>query len=91
MGSLNEEEKPMDVRAIVLEQIRIVAKENNKTLAPLTDQLPLIESGLDSLCIAILVANLEDQLGFDPFSAGDDLEVPNTLGDLIRAYENAAA
>ena len=81
----------MNVRTIILEQIRVIAEENNKSLAPLTDELLLLESGLDSLCIAILVANLEDELGVDPFSSGDNLEIPSTLGDLIRAYENVAA
>jgi acyl carrier protein len=47
----------------------------------------LLEPGLDSLCIAVLVANREDELGVDPF--GNDVEVPLTLGDLIRVYENA--
>ena len=48
-------------------------------------------SGLDSLCIAILVANLEDELELDPFAAGDEVAIPVTLGDFIRLYENAAA
>ena len=47
----------------------------------------LLEPGLDSLCIALLVANLDDELGVDPF--GDDVEVPLTFGDLVRVYENA--
>ena len=31
------------------------------------DDLVLLDSGLDSLCFAILVARLEDELGVDPF------------------------
>ena len=45
---------------------------------------------LDSLGFAILVARLEDTLGFDPFTASDDVYFPVTLGDFIRVYENAA-
>ena len=41
----------------------------NKTLAVLSDDLPLMESGLDSLCIAVLVASLDDELELDPFSS----------------------
>jgi acyl carrier protein len=60
------------------------------TLAPLSDDMNLLDSGLDSLCFAILVARLEDTLGVDPFTASDDVTFPVTLGDLVQAYENAA-
>jgi aryl carrier-like protein len=79
----------MDVREVILEQIRQVAAEQGKKLAPLTDETLLLESGLDSLCVAILVANLEDQLGIDPFSMGDDAVLPVTIGEFIEVYQNA--
>jgi hypothetical protein len=60
-------------------------------LEPLSDGLPLLESGLDSLCIAVLVANLDDQLELDPFSVEGDVVFPVTLGDFIKLYEHAAA
>jgi acyl carrier protein len=66
-----------------------IADEQRKKLAPLTDDLNLLESGLDSLCFAILVARLEDELGCDPFTASDDIHYPVTLGEFIRFYENA--
>ena len=56
----------------------------------LQDDLVLLDSGLDSLCFAILVARLEDTLGVDPFSASDNVSFPVTLGDFVKAYENAA-
>jgi acyl carrier protein len=68
-----------------------VAEEQHKTLAPLSDELGLLETGLDSLCFAIIVARLEDRLGLDPFSVDDEIEFPVTFGDFIRLYENAAA
>jgi len=77
------------IRSAVLEQVRQVAQQQGKRLAPLTDSLPLLESGLDSLCIAILVAQLEDETGLDPFSAGH-VSIPVTLGDFIRLYERTA-
>jgi len=87
----SEQEKTvMSVRSEVLSQFRQVAKEQNKKLAPLSDDLVLLESGLDSLCVAIIVTRLEDTLGVDPFSAAEDAEFPATLGDFIRFYENAA-
>ena len=80
----------MSIRSTVISEVEQIAAENKKGLAPLTDQLVLLDSGLDSLAIAILVARLEETLGFDPFSESDDVSYPVTLGDFIRSYENAA-
>jgi hypothetical protein len=71
-------------------QFRLVAREQDKRLAPLSDDLPLLDSGLDSLCFAILVTRLEDALGVDPFTTSEDASFPVTLGDFINFYENAA-
>jgi hypothetical protein len=57
----------MSVRDAVIAQVKIVAEQQRKTLQSLTDDMPLVGSGLDSLCIALVVANLEDELGVDPF------------------------
>ena len=81
----------MSVRLTILSQIEQVAREQGKALRPLSGDLLLLESGLDSLCFAILVARLEDKLGHDPFSVSDDVEFPVTLGEFIGAYEHAAA
>lgn len=80
----------MSVRTVILEQIIQVADQQRKMLAPLRDDLLLLESGLDSLCIAIVVANLDDELGLDPLSAAEDVAFPVTVGDFVRLYENAA-
>jgi acyl carrier protein len=77
----------MSIRDLVLQEIRNVAAEQDKTLPPLTDELALLESGLDSLCFAILVSRLEDATGRDPFSAAKASEFPHTIGDLIAFYE----
>jgi acyl carrier protein len=81
----------MSTRTIILSQIQQVAAEQKKTLAPLTDDLSLLDSGLDSLCFAILVARLEDVIGVDPFTTSDDVKFPNTVGELIAFYEHVAA
>lgn len=79
----------MDVRSEVTAQFKQVAKEQDKRLAPLTDNLSLLDSGLDSLCFAIVVARLENSLGVDPFSEDEDARFPVTFGDFVRFYENA--
>lgn len=80
----------MHVKSAVISAIQQVADENRKSLPPLTDDLILLDSGLDSLALAILVVRLEETLGFDPFTESDDMFYPVTLGDFIRFYENAA-
>jgi acyl carrier protein len=80
----------MSVRSEVIAQVQQVAKEQGKLLAPLTDDLALLDSGLDSMCFAIIVARLEDVLGTDPFSTAQDNGFPVTLGEFIQFYENAA-
>lgn len=80
-----------EIRNTILQQIAIVAGQQKKTLAPLKDDLPLADTGLDSLCIAILVAALDDELDIDPFSGTNAVSFPVSLGDFIRLYERAAA
>ena len=80
----------MSVKATVISEIQRIAKDDRKSLPPLTDDLALLDSGLDSLAIAILVARLEETVGFDPFTESDDTAYPVTLGDFIRFYEHAA-
>ena len=79
----------MTTRSTILTHIRDVAAQQGKTLAPLSDDLPLLESGLDSLCFAILVARLEDALGADPFTTSLSQRFPRTIGDLIALYDEA--
>jgi acyl carrier protein len=80
----------MTVRSEIITQFKQVALEQDKRLAPLTDSLELLTSGLDSLCFAILVSRLEDRLGVDPFTASEDALFPVTFGDFVSFYENAA-
>jgi acyl carrier protein len=80
----------MTTKLTIESEIQKVASEQSVKLAPLSDDLNLLDSGLDSLCFAILVARLEDSLGVDPFTASDDVTFPVTLGDFVQAYENAA-
>lgn len=81
----------MDIRATIITCIVQIAEQQRKTLAPLTDELPLLESGLDSLCIAVLVATLDDKFGYDPFAGEEEIVFPVTVGDFISLYENATA
>jgi hypothetical protein len=68
----------MSLRSTISGQMKAVASDQDKQLAPLSDDLVLLESGLDSLGFAILVARLEDVLGFDPFTISSDAYYPVT-------------
>lgn len=80
----------MTIRAEIVNQFTQVAEEQGNRLAPLNDNLPLLETGLDSLCFAIVVARLEGALGADPFSSSEDVMFPVTFGDFVRLYEDVA-
>jgi acyl carrier protein len=79
----------MNVRSEILDQFQQVAQEQDKRLGPLSDELPLLNLGLDSLSFAIIVSRLETVLGVDPFSENEEAPFPVKLGEFIRFYENA--
>jgi acyl carrier protein len=79
----------MMLRDLVVAHMNRIAAEQRLSLAPLTDDLILLDSGLDSLGFAILAARLEDELGVDPFAEGEGVKVPVTLRDFVQTYENA--
>jgi acyl carrier protein len=79
----------VSVRDEVTGLFQSVADEQGLKLAPLSDGLPLLETGLDSLSFAIIVARLEESLGVDPFSAAEGVRFPASVGDFIQLYEDA--
>jgi acyl carrier protein len=80
----------MPVREVVAAIFTDVAAEQSVRLPPLTDDVAMLDLELDSLCLAIIVARLESSLGCDPFSAADELAFPETFGEFVAIYENAA-
>ena len=80
----------MSLKLTIMSQMEEIAREHGKILAPLRDDMVLLDSGLDSLGFAVLVARLEDRLGIDPFTASEDAMFPVTFGDFVKVYENGA-
>jgi acyl carrier protein len=78
----------MSVRSTICTQFERVAVAQCKKLAPLSDDLRLVNSGLDSLSLALIVAQLEEALGFDPFDTDAAITFPVTFGDFVRLYES---
>jgi len=81
----------MSVRSVITSQFGQVALEQKRQLARLTDDLKLLDSGLDSLSFALIVMRLEEAFGFDPFDMVEDMKFPVTFGDFLKLYENHSA
>jgi hypothetical protein len=81
----------MNMKNKVITIIRELAAESGwKIVSDLNDQTVLLESGLDSLGFAILVARLEEELQYDPFTMIDEPVYPRTLGEFVAVYERYA-
>ena len=78
----------MSLRSTITAQFEQVALEQKRKLARLSDDLKLLESGLDSLSFALIVARLEDAVGFDPFDTDEEMRFPVSFGDFVRLYDN---
>lgn len=76
----------MSLRPTIISVFEEVAREQKRKLSPLSDDLKLLQSGLDSLSFALIVARLEDSLNVDPFDSVDSF--PVTFGDFVKLYEN---
>jgi len=79
----------MSLKKIIEETyIEVLEQTDSKLLVPeLKDDVVLLESGLDSLGFAILVATLEEKLEFDPFTIMDEPLYPSTFAEFVEIYE----
>jgi len=76
----------------ILSAMSVVATNTSSNLIQnINDNTILLESGLDSLGFAILVAQLEEDLGYDPFSMMAEPVYPRTFGELVEIYERFSA
>ena len=68
-----------------------IASENGVELnSHIESGTVLLECGLDSLGFAILIARLEEELGYDPFTMMDEPVYPQTFGQLVEIYQRFA-
>lgn len=79
------------MRTRIIEIMREIADESGAgELADINDDTILLDSGLDSMGFAILVARLEEELGYDPFTMMDVPVYPRTLGEFVAIYQRYA-
>ncbi len=65
-----------------------IASENDVEInTNIASETVLLESGLDSLGFAILIARLEEELGYDPFTIMEEPVYPQTFGQLVEIYQ----
>ncbi len=76
----------------IRETIHVKLKEALNKRGVVTDgdlsgDLVLLQSGLDSMGFAVLVTQLEVDLGYDPFVLMEEPVYPRTLKDFVDMYE----
>jgi hypothetical protein len=73
----------MPARVTITSLFEQVAREQQRELSPLSDDLKLLQ--LDSLSFALIVARLDGSLGYNPFDATagarDKMLVTNATGE----------
>jgi acyl carrier protein len=78
------------IESIVHERIRAILAERAGEVAHLSGSEKLSATlGLSSLDLALLVAELEAQLGVDPFAKLVSITSVRSVDDLVRAYQQA--
>ena len=82
----------MELEQIIRQAMQQVAELTQcQLVTPITDETVLLQSGLDSLGFAMLVAQLEETLGIDPFSQMMIAVYPSTFAEFVGIYRQATA
>lgn len=81
------------MRKIIVEKFNEALEQTDKGVQfdDIQVDAVLLETGLDSLGFAILVALLEEELDYDPFQLMDEPVYPTTFGDFLAIYEKYAS
>jgi acyl carrier protein len=88
VDQLNLAANATDTSRLVADTFVDVAEEQGVRLGTLEAGTRLLDLGLDSLCLAVIVVRLEIRLGKDPFSEGADVALPATFGEFVGLYVN---
>lgn len=80
-----------DIREMIRAGFNKIWSEDHDEAPPeLMDDTVLLETGMDSMAFAVLVAELDDELGYDPFSMNEDAIYPSTFGEFVAFYQQHA-
>jgi acyl carrier protein len=77
------------MRKLILEKFNeaLAQTDKDQQYKQIDDDAILLETGLDSLGFAILVALLEEELDLDPFQLMDEPVYPSTFSEFVNIYE----
>ena len=77
----------MNIEQTVKHAMQEVAELSDcQLIEPITSDTLLLQSGLDSLGYAMLVAQLEEELGIDPFTELAIKVYPATFAEFVAIY-----
>ncbi|GAC24900.1 hypothetical protein GMES_2605 [Paraglaciecola mesophila KMM 241] len=77
----------MNIEQTVIRAMRGVAELSDcQLIEPIVPDTLLLQSGLDSLGYAMLVAQLEEELGIDPFTELAIKIYPATFAEFVAIY-----
>ncbi|GAA3837397.1 acyl carrier protein [Streptomyces chiangmaiensis] len=77
------------VETLILEEIQALLLDQNSDTDGLGLDETLMKAGLNSLMLAQLLIQLEDELGVDPFGDERSITDMRTVRDLVQAYQDA--
>lgn len=79
----------MDIRSVVLQQLKATVDDFTPVAFPseVDDAMRLNDFMLDSVAYTSLLIGLEGALGFIPMKILQGIAFPETIGELITAYE----
>ena len=79
----------MNLHEILVDEFNAVFNEKNPGVLPpaLKPDTVLLQTGLDSLGLAIWIVRLELRLGYDPFQLSPEPFYPVNFGELFKFYE----
>ncbi|QYJ83752.1 acyl carrier protein [Shewanella aegiceratis] len=77
------------MRSVILDKFNEALEQidSEQRYSDIDNDQVLLETGLNSLGFAILVALLEEELDFDPFQEMEDAVYPTTFGEFVSIYE----
>lgn len=77
------------MKKVIIEKFNeaLAQTDVDKVYQDINDDMILLDSELDSLGFAILVALLEEDLEIDPFQMMEDAVYPRTFGEFVSIYE----
>ncbi|WP_289028058.1 acyl carrier protein [uncultured Paraglaciecola sp.] len=82
----------MDIEQVVRNAMIEVAEISDcKLVTAIEADTVLLESGLDSLGYAMLVGQLEEELGIDPFTEMAITIYPSTFAEFVAIYQQGFA